>query len=84
MYAITSQTHYSDEDLDYYTGGRADKEQNDSTARPAISGSVQNIEQYNTVLLGYPDVEMSKSTRRQKDRQKRLNKSDLMHNEPEL
>lgn len=54
LYAITPQTPYSDEDLDYYTGGRADKEQNDPTARPAISGSVQNIEQYNTVLLGYP------------------------------
>ena len=54
LYVITPQTPYSDEDLKYYTGGRADKEQNDPTARPAISGSVQNIEQYNTVLLGYP------------------------------
>lgn len=38
----------------YYTNGRADREQNDSSARPTISGGVENMEQYDTILLGYP------------------------------
>ena len=54
IYEIVPEDPYTDEDLDYYSGGRADQEQDDPTARPAISGSVQNIEQYDTVLLGYP------------------------------
>lgn len=54
IYEIVPENPYTDEDLDYYSGGRADQEQDDLTARPAISGSVQNIEQYDTVLLGYP------------------------------
>lgn len=41
-------------DLAYYTGGRADQEQNDSNARPAISGSVENMDSYDTILIGYP------------------------------
>lgn len=54
IYEIVPEDPYTDEDLDYYSGGRADQEQDDPTARPAISGSVQNIDQYDTVLLGYP------------------------------
>ena len=54
IYEIVPEDPYTDEDLDYYSGGRADREQDDPTARPAISGSVQNIDQYDTVLLGYP------------------------------
>lgn len=54
MYEITPDIPYSEKDLSYYTGGRADKEQNDTTARPAISGSVENMEQYDTIILGYP------------------------------
>ena len=38
----------------YYTNGRADQEQNDSSARPVISGSVENMEGYDTIILGYP------------------------------
>ena len=54
LYEIVPKQPYTDEDLAYYTNGRADKEQNDPSARPAISGSVKNIEQYDTILLGYP------------------------------
>lgn len=54
IYEIVPEDPYTDEDLDYYSGGRADQEQDDPTTRPSISGSVQNIEQYDTVLLGYP------------------------------
>ena len=33
---------------------RATQEQNDPDARPEISGSVENMEQYEIVFLGYP------------------------------
>lgn len=54
LYEIVPYDPYSEEDLAYYTNGRADREQNDSSARPAISGGVENMQKYNTILLGYP------------------------------
>ena len=54
IYEIVPQDPYTEEDLAYYTGGRADQEQNDPYARPEISGSVENMEQYDTIVLGYP------------------------------
>ncbi len=54
LYEIVPQIPYTEADLAYYTGGRADKEQADSTARPAISRSVENMEKYKVVFLGYP------------------------------
>ena len=54
LYEIVPADPYTAEDLAYYTGGRADQEQNDPSARPAISGSVADMAQYDTVLLGYP------------------------------
>lgn len=54
LYEIRPEVPYTEEDLAYYTDGRADREQNDASARPAISGSVVNIKQYDTILLGYP------------------------------
>ncbi len=53
-YEIVAEDPYTEEDLAYYTGGRADQEQDDASARPAISGSVENIEQYDVIFLGYP------------------------------
>lgn len=54
LYEIVPETPYTEADLDYYTGGRADQEQGDPNARPAISGNVENMEKYGTVVLGYP------------------------------
>lgn len=54
IYEIVPEIPYTDADLAYYTGGRADKEQNDPSARPAIKGSVTNLEDYDTIILGYP------------------------------
>lgn len=54
IYEIKAQIPYTDADLAYYTGGRADKEQNDPSARPAISSSVQNMADYDIVFIGYP------------------------------
>lgn len=54
LYEIVPEDPYTEEDLAYYTNGRADQEQNDSSARPAISGGVENMERYDTIILGYP------------------------------
>ncbi|MCC8101126.1 MAG: aldo/keto reductase [Clostridiales bacterium] len=53
-YEIVPEDPYTEEDLAYYTGGRADREQEDTSVRPAISGSVENIGQYDVIFLGYP------------------------------
>lgn len=53
-YKIVAEDPYTAADLDYYSGGRADQEQNDLTARPAISGSIDNPGSYDVVFLGYP------------------------------
>lgn len=54
LYEIVPETPYTEEDLAYYTNGRADQEQNDPVARPAISGGVENMDAYDTIILGFP------------------------------
>ena len=54
IYEIVPAIPYTSADLNYNTDCRANREQNDANARPAISGSVENIEQYDTVFIGYP------------------------------
>ena len=54
IYEITPAEPYTDEDLAYYTDCRADREQADPSARPEISDSVEDMEKYDTVILGYP------------------------------
>lgn len=55
LYEIKAETPYSSEDLDYsMSDSRVNKEQNDSSVRPAIFGKVENMEQYQTVVLAYP------------------------------
>ena len=54
LYAIVAADPYTEDDLKYYTNGRADKEQADSSCRPAISGSVSDMSAYDTVFIGYP------------------------------
>lgn len=54
IYEIIPKEPYSKADLAYYTNGRADKEQNDPSARPTISGSLLDMSQYDVVLIGYP------------------------------
>jgi len=51
---ILAAVPYTEEDLKYYTDCRADKEQADASARPAIANSISNLEQYDTIFLGYP------------------------------
>lgn len=54
LYEIVPEIPYTDDDLAYYTGGRADQEQSDSSARPAISGSIDSMADYDVVFIGYP------------------------------
>ena len=54
LYEIIPEVPYTVDDLKYYTNCRADREQADGTARPAINGSVENIEKYDVIFLGYP------------------------------
>ena len=53
-YRIVPEDPYTEADLAYYTNGRADQEQNDPDARPTISGGVENMDEYDTIILGYP------------------------------
>lgn len=55
IYEITPEEPYTDEDLDYGNDqSRSSLEMNDPDARPSISGSVENMEQYDIIFLGYP------------------------------
>ena len=55
LYEIVPQEPYTADDLDYNTDGcRANREQNDDSARPAISGSVNNMDGYDVAFVGYP------------------------------
>ena len=55
LYEIVPEDPYTDEDLDYNdSSSRTTTEQNDETARPAISGEIDNIENYDTVYVGFP------------------------------
>lgn len=54
LYEITAAVPYTDEDIAYYTDCRADREQKDESARPEISGSVEDMSQYSTVLIAHP------------------------------
>lgn len=55
IYEITPEEPYTDADLNYNdNNSRSTIEMNDSSSRPAISGSVENMEQYDVVFIGYP------------------------------
>lgn len=55
LYEIVPETPYSSDDLNYSDSrSRSSIEMDDPDARPAISGSVENMGQYDVVLLGYP------------------------------
>lgn len=55
IYEIVPEEAYTDADLDYNdNNSRTTIEMNDPDARPAISGSVENMEQYDIIFVGYP------------------------------
>lgn len=55
LYSITPVQPYTSADLNYSDkNSRSTKEQNNPTARPEISGEVENFDEYDIVFLGYP------------------------------
>ena len=55
IYRIEPEVPYTAEDLNYGAAStRATREQNDSSARPAITGKVENMAQYQNVVIAYP------------------------------
>jgi len=55
LYEIVPEEPYTDDDLDYNdNSSRTTVEQNDSSSRPAISGSIENFDDVDIVFLGYP------------------------------
>lgn len=55
IYEIIPETPYTDADLNYNdNNSRTTIEMNDPDARPAISGSVEDMGQYDIVFIGYP------------------------------
>ena len=54
-YEITPAVPYTAEDLNYSNSScRANREQNDKTCRPEIAGTVENMDSYDIVYVGYP------------------------------
>lgn len=55
MFEIVPEIPYTAEDLNYNDDdSRANQEQSDDSARPAISGSIDNFDSYEVVFVGYP------------------------------
>lgn len=56
LYEIVPEEPYTDADLNYNdNNSRSTIEMNDPSARPAVSGFVENMEQYDIVFIGYPN-----------------------------
>ena len=54
LFEIVPAQPYTTEDLNYNTDCRANAEQIDPNARPAIQNAVEDMGQYDAVLIGYP------------------------------
>ncbi len=54
LFEITAKIPYTDEDIAYYTDCRADREQKDEPARPEIATAVENMDEYDTVIIAHP------------------------------
>ena len=55
LHRIVPEVPYTSEDLNYNNSlSRANREQNDPSARPAISGEIENFSNYDVIFLGYP------------------------------
>ena len=54
IFEIVPEQPYTEADLAYYTDCRADREQQDTSARPGIAVWPESLEQYDVILLGYP------------------------------
>lgn len=58
LFRIEPEVPYTDADLNYSDSGcRANREMSDETCRPALAATVENMEQYDTVVLAFPKME---------------------------
>ena len=54
IYKIEAKEIYTDDDLDWHVqNSRANREQNDASARPEIANQI-TLDDYETIYLGYP------------------------------
>lgn len=54
-FEIKAAVPYTDEDINYSNSScRANKEQNDKSVRPEIADTLENIDHYDTIFVGYP------------------------------
>ena len=51
---LVPEEPYSAADLNYNGDCRANREQNDDTARPGIASKIENFDGYDTVIIGHP------------------------------
>lgn len=55
LFEIQPEVPYTKEDLDWTNkSSRSSLEMNDPNSRPAIAGQVEDMEQYDTVFVGFP------------------------------
>ena len=55
LFEIVPAEPYTDEDLNYSDDNcRANREQNDDSARPAMASTLEGLDQYDVVYLGFP------------------------------
>lgn len=54
IFEIVPLQSYTSADIDYNSDCRANREQNNPKARPAIKNRIADIGQYDTIVLGYP------------------------------
>lgn len=55
IFEIVPEEPYTNDDLNYNNDNcRANLEMNDENARPAIAESIENIDEYDTIYIGYP------------------------------
>ena len=55
LFRIEAEVPYTDADLNYNDDScRANQEMGDDSSRPALAATVENMEQYDTVILAFP------------------------------
>lgn len=55
LFEIVPEKTYTTDDLDWRNeNSRSTVEMKDSTARPAVASKVENMDQYNTIYVGFP------------------------------
>ena len=55
LFEIVPETPYTSADLDWRdANSRSSVEMNDRSCRPAIAGTVENMDQYDVVFVGFP------------------------------